>query len=397
MNLLQKIAVKIFRNRGVGMEKLPHIKSATSLAGKRVLVRVDFNVPLGDDGVLEKNEAWRIEAALPTITFLQNAGAKVILLSHIGREKTDSLKVVAEYLNMQLDMNVGFVPQTTGELTKTMIDQLAHGAVILLENVRQDERETQNDYHFAEELAEMADLYVNDAFSASHRDHASIVGLPKFLPSYFGFQFMEEVKHLSLALSPESPLLAIIGGAKFETKIPLIKKFLKQADTLFVGGALAHTFFKYQGYEIGKSLFEEFPAVKKIMHAPNIQLPEEVVVETTKGDRHIVACDKVGSDEKIVDLGPESLKALAQKISQAQTIIWNGPLGWYEGGYEEGTRELLELVAESHAKSIIGGGDTVFVIRKYGMEKKFTFVSTAGGAMLDFLADGTLPGIEAVI
>jgi phosphoglycerate kinase len=379
------------------VDSLPHIKNVESLKGKRVLVRVDFNVPLNNDENISSDEAWRIDAALPTINFLRNAEAKVVLISHIGREPGVSLQPAVQYLNTVCNIPTGFVPKITGPLVEQAVKQMGAGRVLLLENIRSDERETKNDQSFAEELATIADIYVNDAFSASHRDHASIVGVPKCLTSYFGFQFIEEVKHLSQLHDPGKPLLAIVGGAKFKTKLPLIQKLIKTAETVFVGGALAHTFFVYKGFHIGTSLFEEFTPAKKLLKERKIKIPLDVVVQYEKGLSKNVNTDAVGEEDKIVDLGEATIQSLKKEINEARTIIWNGPLGWYEGGYEEGTKKLLDLVAQSHTTSIIGGGDTVFVIRKYGMEKKFTFISTAGGAMLDYLTKGTLPGIEAIV
>lgn len=374
---------------------LPHIKYAKNLSGKVVLLRTDFNVPLGDDGYITSEEAWRIDAVLPTIQFLIQQNARVVIMSHIGRDPQNSLRPVADYMNTSCNMRVGFIPALTGALVVEAVEALGNGKVLLLENLRSDAREKDNDMSLVTELAAMADMYVNDAFSVSHREHASVVGFPKLLPSYIGFQFMDEVIHLSRALEPEHPFLAIIGGAKFETKLPLIEKMEERADTIFIGGALAHTLFKYKGYEIGTSLFHDEPEAKKYVDAEKIQLPIDVVVQDGE-TIHNVSAQQISPSEKIVDIGSSALQELSQYMKEANTVIWNGPLGWYEGGYDNGTKKLLDIIAASHAVSIIGGGDTVFVIRKYGMEKRFTFVSTAGGAMLDFLTHGTLPGIKAI-
>lgn len=387
---------KYFQKNTTETSFFPHIKDVKDLQGKRVMVRVDFNVPLGDDEHVTNEEAWRIDAALPTIQFLIEQKARIILISHIGRDLETSLRPVAEYLNLNCGVRVGFIPELTGTLATHAVENLAQGNVILLENLRSDERETKNDSSLTRELAGMADIYVNDAFSASHRDHVSIVGLPSVLPAYFGFQCIEEIKHLTRALNPEHPTLFIMGGAKFDTKLPLLETMLPKAETVFIGGALAHTFFKYKGYEIGTSLFSDDQAVKGFLETPNILLPREVLVENKNGSEN-KSVDNLDAGDKIVDLGMAAVSDLSRAIHNAKTIIWNGPLGWYEGGYDHGTKQVLDLIAKSSATSIIGGGDTVFVIRTHAMQNDFSFVSTAGGAMLDFLTHGTLPGIDAIM
>ena len=255
----------------------------------------------------------------------------------------------------------------------------------------------ENDLNFAKKLSKIGDVYVNDAFASSHRAHASIVGLPKFLPSYAGFQLEREIKNLSKVFKkPKHPLLFILGGAKFSTKIPLIQKYLKLADYVFVGGALASNLLKAKGYEIGKSLVNNSNYnLKSILKDKKLILPEDVVVKS--GNKLITKkIQKVKKDEIILDIGFKSVKNLMQLIKKSKLIFWNGPLGKYEDGGGRATKKLLKLVSGSKAESIIGGGDIVSLVSKMKLENKFTFVSTGGGSMLEYLAKGTLPGIKAL-
>ncbi|MEK7104457.1 MAG: phosphoglycerate kinase [Patescibacteria group bacterium] len=348
-----------------------NIKQIKNLKGKRVLVRVDFNVPIKNEKVLDD---FKIRKTLPTIKFLQKKGAEVILISHLGKDGTESMKPVADCLKKYIKKNV-----------------------ILLDNIRKFSGEMENDLNFAKKLSKIGDVYVNDAFASSHRAHASIVGLPKFLPSYAGFQLEREIKNLSKVFKkPKHPLLFILGGAKFSTKIPLIQKYLKLADYVFVGGALASNLLKAKGYEIGKSLVNNSNYnLKSILKDKKLILPEDVVVKS--GNKLITKkIQKVKKDEIILDIGFKSVKNLMQLIKKSKLIFWNGPLGKYEDGGGRATKKLLKLVSGSKAESIIGGGDIVSLVSKMKLENKFTFVSTGGGSMLEYLAKGTLPGIKAL-
>lgn len=349
------------------------IKQIKNLKGKTALVRVDFNVPIKNGKV---EDDFRIRASLPTVNFLLKRGARVILITHLGKDGSDSLEPV---------INRFFA-----------ISGVDENEVAFFENVRKFEGEIKNDETFAKQLACMGDIYVNDAFSVSHREHSSIVTLPKYLPHFAGFQLEEEVKNLSKALKPKHPFLFILGGAKFSTKVPLIKKYLKSADNIFIGGALANDFLKAKGYEVGKSLVDNTNyGIAKLLKNKKIILPTDVVVKV--GNKLVnKKADKVKKNETIFDVGDESVKNLAPLIKKAKFILWNGPLGIYEEGGAGATKKILKLVALSKAESIIGGGDTVALISKMKMEKKFSFVSTGGGATLDFLANGTLPGIKAL-
>jgi phosphoglycerate kinase len=273
---------------------------------------------------------------------------------------------------------------------------LKNGDVALFENLRKELGEKTNSPSFARGLSRFGEIYVNDAFSVSHRVHASIVGITKYLPSYAGFQMIEEVAHLSKAFSPKHPFLFILGGAKFDTKIPLIKKFLRDADNVFIGGAIANDFFKGKGYEIGQSLVSDgMVQVKSFFKNKNLILPIDVVASKGSTSRNIKPND-VNHEESIVDIGKDTVDALGALIEKAAFILWNGPLGKYESGFGGSTEKVLKIIAKSKATSIVGGGDTVALITKLKLGDKIGFVSTGGGATLDFLAKGTLPGIKAL-
>lgn len=361
-------------------------------SGVRVLLRLDFNVPIEDGNI---RDTFRIDAALPTLRFLLDHGARVIVISHLGKGKPEeSLLPVADYLGKQLPLS--FVHALRGEAVTTVLGLQKNGEAVLLENLRHDPGEEANDPVFADYLASLADAYVNDAFSVSHRAHASVVGVAERLPSYAGPLLANEIAQLSKAFDPARPFLFILGGAKIGTKMPLLKKFLNKADSVFVGGSIVNNFFKVAGNEIGQSVYdpEELDGVAEMLMNPKLRIPTDVVVE---GDgSRTCAISEVHADERIVDAGPESIAFLAPEIAQTKLIIWNGPLGWYEKGYTDATKQLLTLIAGSEATSIIGGGDTVTLLDEMHMTDKFSFVSTGGGAMLDFLANESLPGIEVL-
>lgn len=367
------------------------IKQIKNIKGKVVLVRVDFNVPI-KDGKVQDN--FRIKKALPTIEFLQKKGAKVVLITHLGKGG-ESLAPVAKVLNKFV--KVSFVPEVVGEKVTKKVSEMKNGEIILLENLRNNPGEQLSDKNFAKSLASLADIYVNEAFPVSHRSDASIVLLPKFLPSYAGLQLELEVKNLSKAIkNPKHPFLFILGGAKFSTKMPLIKKYLKLADYVFIGGALLDDFLKAEGYEVGKSLVDDTGyGIDKILKNKKLILPIDVVVKD--GEKLInKKVSEVTKGETILDIGSESVKMIEPYIKKSKLILWNGPLGKYEAIGGGATSKILKIVASSKAESIIGGGDTVALVSKNKMEKDFSFVSTGGGATLDFLANGTLPGIKAL-
>lgn len=376
------------------MQPLPLISKHNDLRGKRVLLRLDLNVPIEAGKI---RDAYRIEQSLPTINLLRAQGARVIIISHIEKGKpADTLSPVAKYLNQKFP--VTFLGRLMEPENAHTIAAMGAGDVVLLENLRHNEGEEKNDPEFSRYLASLGDIYVNDAFAVSHRAHASIVGLPPLLPSYAGLLLAEEVRRLATAFSPKHPFLFILGGAKISTKMPLLRKFLVTADHVFVGGTIANNFLKAAGHEIGKSIYDkkELSGLSSLCSNERLILPTDVVIKNETG-RNTRSVEGVSAGDMIVDIGDGAIKNLEYVVGGAKLIVWNGPLGYYEGGFTEGTRKLLTLVANSHAMSIVGGGDTVALVNEMGFFDRLSFVSTGGGAMLDFLLNETLPGIDALI
>mgnify|MGYP000911738626 CR=1 FL=1 len=369
------------------------IKEITDLKGKRVLVRFDFNVPIQNGKVVDD---FRIKKAIPTIEYLHKKGAIIVILSHLGESGHDSLAPVATRLKKYIPTLKFVTTSIFSDITEDTVKAAKKGDIFMLENVRKESGEKNNSPSFARALSRYGEIFVNDAFSVSHRPHASIIGITKYLPGYAGLQLMDEVKHLSEAFNPKHPFLFILGGAKFSTKMPLVKKFLRNADNVFISGALANDFFKAKGYEVGKSLVEEgnFHIASLLKHK-NLLLPKDVRVVNGKKSRFVKA-DYVDKDEAIVDSGPETIAVMADLIKKSKFVLWNGPLGKYENGFGGATEELLKLISKTDCYSVIGGGDTVAIISKLKLENKLGFVSTGGGATLDFLAKGTLPGIKVL-
>lgn len=368
-------------------DDLPKLENAEIEPGTRVLVRVDFNVPVVANAV---RDGFRIERSLKTINYLKSCGAKIILISHIA--SVDSLGPVSEFLSDLVPHT--FITDLNSKEQLEGLENLKDGEVALLENLRLHPGEKGNSEEFAKLLSSLADIYVNDAFSVSHREHASVVGVPQFIPSFVGFLLAEEVETLSRALNPEKPLLFILGGAKFETKIPLVERFLGIADTVLIGGALANDIYKSKGLEVGTSLVSDVDITNIATNERAIS-PEGVVVK--RGDDILdIDVQDVQSNDLISDASPQWIEVLREKINSAKTILWNGPLGNYEAGFSQSSETLARLIAEAPGFSIIGGGDTVALIEELGIESGFNFISTGGGAMLDFLSSGTLPGIEAI-
>ena len=356
---------------------LPGIKKI-NFKDKRVLVRAGFDVPIKNGKISEDS---RIIKSLPTIRLLKNKGAKIIILSHLG-EKKKSLKPIANYLSKRLK-DFKFVSSVSGGAAKKAVLKMEKGDIIMLENLRRDKGEEKNDKNFAKKLAGLADFYVNEAFCVSHREHASIVGIPKYLPSFAGLLFEKEVGSLSKAFKPKHPFLLILGGVKFESKLGVLERFLKIADKIFIGGALANNFFAAKGLDIDKSIFAPKISVKKYLKNKKIVLPSDV-------RRNIGGA--------ILDIGPKTIDNVFGLIKKAKFILWSGPLGNFEiKGFGRGTEMVARKIAENSAISIVGGGDTVAAAMKAGVDDKFSFVSTGGGATLQFLAKGTLPGIEALL
>ncbi len=375
------------------MSMLPFrsIEDLTDIYGMRILIRASLDIPLHEGG---GNDHFRVRQAIPTIDYLLKKGARVIILTHVGRDPKNSTLPLVPILQKYIP--VKHVGGVVGDLVYGTVAHMKEGEAILLENLRSFKEEEENDVGFAKTLASYADFYVNDAFAVSHREHASIVGIPKFTPSFAGITFMKEYTELSKAFTPETPSLFILGGAKFETKEPLIEQYSNEYTNVFIGGALANDFLKGKGNEVGESLLSPVDLKgNPLLEKNNILLPTDVVVGGGEGI-HDVLQNEVKSDEKILDVGPRSIEALAPYINSAKTILWNGPLGNYETGFDVATKACARLIAESEAFSVVGGGDTVTAIESLGLEESFSFLSTAGGAMLEFLEKRTLPGIEAL-
>ncbi len=374
------------------MRELSHL-SATELKGKYVLVRAGLDVPLDAHG--EVADLFRVHQAVDTLKFLIASGARSIVISHIGRDPAETNEPVAKALKMHVP--ISYVPDLLGAAAHSAREAMRDGDVLLLENLRRDPREVANDPSFAKELSTLADVYVNDAFSAAHRAHASIVGIPEHLPSYAGILFAEEVHQLDKARAPEKPSFAILGGAKFETKAPLIRELLKTYDQVFLTGALANDVFQARGLPVGRSLVSKELPDADVLDNPHFLAPVDVTVEREDKQARVKKPSDVEEKDKIVDIGPESVQLIAPLIEQAQFILWNGPTGLYEDGYVSWTHAIAELIAKSDAQKVIGGGDTVAAIQESGVGmEKLQFISTGGGAMLEYLLDGTLPGIDAL-
>lgn len=382
-----------------------------AVQGKKVLVRVDFNVPMDASGQI--TDDTRIRAALPTIRYLREKGARVILISHLGRPKGQvnpkySLAPVASHLEKLMGTPVSFVPDCIGTEVKKQVEGLQDGAVLLLENVRFHGEEEKNDPRFARELAAMADIFVNDAFGTAHRAHASTEGVAHYIPAVAGFLMEKEIEVLGKALeNPERPFLAIIGGAKVSDKIGVIENLLEKVDGLIIGGGMANTFLKAEGYEMGKSLMEEDKVglaktliEKSKTKKVKLELPVDVVVAREfKADAafRIEPVSEIKSDEMALDIGPASASEFAARIAEARTLIWNGPMGVFEmEQFAKGTNQVAQAVAQCRGTTIVGGGDSVAAIEKAGLKDKLTHVSTGGGASLEFLEGKTLPGIAAL-
>ncbi|MCR5582826.1 MAG: phosphoglycerate kinase [Eggerthellaceae bacterium] len=382
------------------------------VAGKRVLCRVDFNVPL--DGATVTDDT-RIRAALPTIEYLVGKGAKVILMSHLGRpagtgfEEKFSLAPAAERLSQLISAPVTFASDTVGPHAHAVVEAMEDGQVVVLENLRFDKREKKNDPAFCEELAKLGDLYVNDAFGTAHRAHASTAGVAALLPAYAGYLMLREVGTLSGMLDePKRPFVAILGGSKVSDKVGVIDALIEKADTIIIGGGMCFTFLLAQGKQVGTSLKEEDwveRAAGMIEHAKEagveLLLPTDVVVAdrfAEDANTATVSVDDIPSDMMGLDIGPETEKLYAQAIAQGSTVFWNGPMGVFEmAAFEHGTKAVALAVAENaEADTIIGGGDSVAAVNKFDLGSKMTFISTGGGASMELVQGLPLPGVEAL-
>lgn len=381
------------------------------VAGKKVLVRVDFNVPLNDKG--EITDDTRITASLPTIQYLLEQKAAVILMAHLGRPKGQvkpelSLAPVAKHLGKLLGKKILFAPDCVGEVAQAAASKLKPGHILLLENLRFHKEEEKNDMDFAEKLASLADLYVNDGFGVSHRAHASVEGVTHFLPAAAGFLLEKEIQYVGQAVTnPLHPFVAIIGGAKVSDKIGVISNLLDKVDTLLIGGGMANTFLAAQGYKMGKSLVEEdkLDLAKELLakakkNKVNMLLPTDLVMAAAFAPDAEHVTEKVKNLNQAymaLDIGAETSKAYAEALADAKMIVWNGPMGVFEmDAFCKGTEAVAKAVAKSRATSIVGGGDSVAAIEKLGLAKRITHISTGGGASLEYLEGKVLPGVAAL-
>jgi phosphoglycerate kinase len=375
--------------------------------GKKVLVRVDFNVPMKDGRITDDT---RIRAALPTIQYLLDQSAAVILASHLGRPKGGpdpvfSLKPVATYLANLLGKPVAFAEDCIGPLAENAASVLKPGEVLVLENTRFHPEEEKNDPGMAKQLSVLADIFVNDAFGTAHRAHASTEGVAKFLPGVAGFLMEKEIQYLGQAIdNPKRPFVAILGGAKVSDKIGVIKNLLQKADSVLIGGGMANTFFKAQGYGMGDSLVEgeALETAKELLKigGQKLHLPVDMVIADKFEDsahKKTMDVSEVPAGWRVLDIGPETVKAYSKIISDAGTVVWNGPMGVFEfPNFASGTFEIAKAIAVSKAISVIGGGDSVAAVAQAGVSDKITHISTGGGASLEMLEGLELPGLVAL-
>ncbi|MCR4401271.1 MAG: phosphoglycerate kinase [Firmicutes bacterium] len=378
---------------------------------KRVLVRVDFNVPM--DASRKITDDTRIKAALPTIKYLVDRGAKVILASHLGRPKgkpTDEFRMdpVARRLSELLEKPVLKLNECVGDEVKATVAAMNPGDVVLLENLRFHAEEEANDEGFSRDLADLADLYVNDAFGTAHRAHASTAGVARFLPAVAGFLMEKEIRIMGKALAdPERPFVAILGGAKVRDKVGVVRNLLDKVDTLMIGGGMAYTFLKAKGLEVGQSILEadKIDLAKELMERAETRgvrflLPSDVVIADRMAEdarTRVVQVDQIPRDWQALDIGPETVTRFSREIAGARTVVWNGPMGVFEmKPFAEGTRGVARALAESKAVTIVGGGDSAAALEEMGFADKVTHVSTGGGASLEFLEGRELPGVAVL-
>ncbi len=394
---------------GKGFKKLT--VDDMNVKGKRVFIRVDFNVPIDENLMITDDR--RIRSSLPTINYCMDEGAKVILASHLGRPKGKpdqqySLAPVAKRLQRLLNKEVLFVPKCTGPEVEKTVEKMRGGDVLVLENLRFDPGEEANDPKFAKALASLADVYLNDAFGAAHRNHASVVGIPKHIPGGAGFLLKKEIEYLQGAVSdPVRPFVALLGGAKVSGKIGVLENLSDKVDKVIVGGGMAFTFIKAMGYDVGDSLVESdmLSLAERIMEKlkkndVKFYLPVDCVVAQSVepgAETKLVTTQEIPKGWKALDIGPASCKLFAEAIQNAKTVIWNGPMGVFEiDAFSRGTFAIARAVADAYALTIVGGGDTDLAVHRAGVSDSISFISTGGGASLQLLEGRELPGIAAL-
>jgi 3-phosphoglycerate kinase len=382
--------------------KLKTIDQIKTLAGKRVLLRLDLNVPLDDKAKVIKNGDWRLDRAIPTIEYLLKKKAKVIIIAHLGRPKGQpdpklSLLPVMQSLSKKLGKDIEFWADDFRDYEEDSQD-LDSSSVAMLENIRFEPREKMNCKRLAKALSKLGDIYVNDAFGNLHRSDSSMEAIANYLPAYAGFLIRDEIKHLSQVLDAKKGLSIIFGGAKAATKMKLIKQFSKKADSVLTGGALANTMLKSSGYSIGKSLFDkDSMKLAKDLLGTVVEMPLDAAVASGFKAKQIkiVTVADVAKNEMILDLGPATIDYYIQILKKAKLVIWNGPFGYFENPlYVKGSKEIMQTLVKSKAKVILGGGETVALAQKLKLDKQFHFISTGGGAMLTFLGGGKMPALE---
>jgi len=382
------------------------------LKGKKVILRVDLNVPMKNGTI---SETSRIIKILPTLKLLIEKQAKIVILSHIGRPKGKvvngmSLEPISKKLSELLNIKIIFNKKEINEKTLTEVNKIANGSVMMMENIRFYEKEEQNDVSFSKKISDLGDVYVNDAFSCSHRAHSSIEGITKYIPSYCGLQFIEEINALKKITSEIiKPVTCIIGGSKISTKIKIIINLIKNFDNIIIVGGMGNAMLKNTGINIGKSLCDdgyknlvEEILTKSKTHSCKIYYPLDVVVsKELNGSGTIKKINEVNNDEMILDIGPKTIESIKNIVDHSNTVLWNGPAGYFENpNFANGTKEILEIIAKKKSKdkiyAVAGGGETVAVINKFNKLDTFNFVSTAGGAFLEYLEGKELPGIKAL-
>jgi len=394
------------------MLKIKQLENNQNIEGKRVLLRIDFNVPLNDGSVTEVS---RITKVLPTIKWLINKKAKIIIISHLGRPEGKivpelTLEPISKKLSSYLSQNVFFLNASIGKNVIEKSKEISNGSVLLLENIRFHKEEEQNSENFANELSKNGDIYINEAFSCSHRAHASVVGITKHIDSYSGPILSQEVDFIKMLTSgAKKPVTCIIGGSKISTKIGVLSNLIKKMENIVIVGAMANNFIKYKGYNIGKSLFEknkenllEDITQKCKTNNCNLFFPEDVIVaKDYKSKGQLKTLDKIDNTDFILDIGEKTVQKISKIIDASKTILWNGPAGYFEiNEFSSGSKKIAKKINENTKNksliSIAGGGDTVAAINKFGCSDGFTYISTAGGAFLELLEGKILPGIKAL-